>query len=96
MSQKGNNDKTRSLFKITLSSYEFFRVLKSGCKIEDYKLDSAEKLKRIIAISMIVAYKIQLLTCLARIKPELPAEKIFSPDELFVLNGENKKKTNLI
>ena len=66
---------------------EYFRVLKSGCKIEDYKLDSAEKLKRIIAISMIVAYKILLLTSLARAQPELPAEKIFSPDELLVLNA---------
>ena len=79
-------------YKLRWKIEEFFRVLKSGCKIEDYKLDSAEKLKRIIAISMIVAYKIQLLTCLARIKPELPAEKIFSPDELFVLNGESLKK----
>lgn len=75
---------------------EFFRVLKSGCGVENHKLNDAKKLKRIIAISAVIAWRIMLLAYLGRKCPNLPAECLFSKDELLVLTLDSKKKIETI
>ena len=65
---------------------EFHRVLKGGCKIEKYQQSDAEKLKRLIAIDIVIAWRIMLLTLLGRECPEMPAEIIFDEHELLVMN----------
>lgn len=71
---------------------EFFRVLKSGCGVENHKLDDVKKLERIIAISTVIAWRIMLLTFLGRKCPNLPAECMFSSDEILVMTLDSKKK----
>lgn len=72
---------------------EFHRVLKSGCKIEKHKHNNVEKLKRVIAIDMVIAWRIMLLTLLSRECPEMPAEIVFDKYELLVMNLVAEKKT---
>ena len=64
---------------------EYFRVLKSGCKVEQLQHHTAERLERAIAIKMVVAWRIQLMVQLGRETPDLPGELLFSDSELRVL-----------
>ena len=64
---------------------DYFRILKSGCKVEELQHHSAERLERAIAIKMVVGWRIQLMVRLGREVPELPSELLFSDGELRVL-----------
>ena len=64
---------------------DYFRILKSGCKVEALQHHSAERLERAIAIKMVVGWRIQLMVRLGREVPELPAELLLSDIELRVL-----------
>lgn len=73
---------------------DWHRVLKSGCRIEDAAHKTAERLKRSIAINLVIAWRIMLMTLLGREAPELPAAVLFSDIEIEVLRAFAKKKTN--
>ena len=45
---------------------EYFRVLKSGCKVEELQHHSAERLERAMAIKMVIGWRIQLMVQLGR------------------------------
>ena len=64
---------------------DWHRVLKSGCKIDELGHRSAERLERAIAIRMVIAWRVMLMTLLGREVPGLPAELLFSDVELRVL-----------
>ena len=64
---------------------DYFRILKSGCKVEELQHHTAERLERAIAIKMVVGWRIQLMVRLGRELPELPSELLFSDGELRVL-----------
>jgi len=64
---------------------DWHRVLKSGCKIDELGHRNAERLKRAIAIRMVIAWRVMLMTLLGREAPELPPELLFSDLELRVL-----------
>jgi hypothetical protein len=70
---------------------DWHRVLKSGCRIEDLAHESAERLRRAIAINLVIAWRIMLMTLLGRETPELPAEVLFSDIELRTLKAYAKK-----
>lgn len=59
----------------------FFKTLKSGCNIEDYQLHTFERLKRVLAIDSIIAWRILFLTTIGREYPDLPASVIFEEHE---------------
>jgi len=71
---------------------DWHRVLKSGCNAEELANKTAERLKRAVAIKMVIAWRIMLMTLLGRELPMLPAEIMFSDLELKVLNAKAKKK----
>ncbi|MGB3223987.1 MAG: IS4 family transposase, partial [Desulforhopalus sp.] len=71
---------------------DWHRVLKSGCGIEDLAHETAERLRRAIAINLVIAWRIMLMTLLGRETPELPAEILFSDLELRTLQAYEKKK----
>lgn len=71
---------------------DWHRVLKSGCRIEDIAHETVERLQRAIAINLVIAWRIMLMTLLGRETPELPAEVLFSDIELRVLCAYAKKK----
>ena len=70
---------------------DWHRVLKSGCRIEDMAHETAERLRRAIAINLVIAWRIMLMTLLGRETPELPAEVLFSDIELRTLRAYAKK-----
>ena len=71
---------------------DWHRVLKSGCGTEKLAYRTAERLRRGIAINMVIAWRIMLMTLLGRECPELPAEVLFSDIEIEVLSAHAVKK----
>ena len=70
---------------------DWHRVLKSGCRIEGLAHKTAERLRRAIAINLVIAWRIMVMTLLGRETPELPAEVLFSDIELRTLRAYAKK-----
>lgn len=70
---------------------DWHRVLKSGCRVEALQHKTATRLKRAIALNMVIAWRIMLLTLLGRQAPELPADVLFSDLEIEVLQAYAKK-----
>jgi Domain of unknown function (DUF4338)/Transposase DNA-binding/Transposase DDE domain len=70
---------------------DWHRVLKSGCRIEALQHKTAERLKRAIAINLVIAWRIMLMTLLGRQCPDLPADVMFSDLEIEVLQAYAKK-----
>jgi hypothetical protein len=59
----------------------FFRILKSGCKVEELQLEKLERLEPALAFYMIIAWRVLYLTMLGRTCPELPCNVVFADDE---------------
>jgi len=59
----------------------FHRTLKSGCKIEQRQLGSAERLEACLAIDLVVAWRIFHLTKLGRETPDVPCTVYFEEAE---------------
>jgi hypothetical protein len=66
-------------------------VLKSGCRIEDIAHETAERVRRAIAINLVIAWRIMLMTLLGRQLPGLPAVVLFSDVEMQTLTAYAKK-----
>jgi hypothetical protein len=60
---------------------DFHRVLKSGCQVEARQLTTRERLKRALALDMVVAWRVLNLNKAARLQPEAPADQWLSTDE---------------
>jgi hypothetical protein len=63
----------------------FHKILKSGCRAEDSKLRSAERLANLIAILCILAWRVLWLCMVHRASPELPAKLVFTDTEITLL-----------
>ncbi len=61
------------------------KVLKSGCKVEDCRLEEAERLKRYLTLFSIIGVRLMHVAYLARVQPDLPATEVFSGAEIQVL-----------
>lgn len=59
----------------------FHKVLKSGCRVEKRQLQSAEGLRRCLALDSLVACRILALTMLGRTVPDLACSVIFEDHE---------------
>ena len=66
------------------------RVLKVVCGVERRQMKSAQALERALALDMIVASRVLLLSRLGKEHPNLPAELFYSPEELVVLKVKNQ------
>lgn len=59
----------------------FHRTIKSGCRIEDRQLGTAESIETCLAIDMVVAWRIYHLTKLGREIPDAPCTVFFEEAE---------------
>jgi hypothetical protein len=59
----------------------FFRVLKSGCRVEERRFTHIDRLLPCVAVYMIVAWRTLMVCRLGRSCPELDCEAIFDPSE---------------
>ena len=64
---------------------DFFRVLKSGCRVEHLAFRTADRLGRAIAINSVIAWRIMVMTLLGRQVPECEATLMFTDHELAFL-----------
>ena len=64
---------------------DFFRVLKSGCRVEHLAFRTADRLQRAIAINSVIAWRIMLMTLLGREVPECEPGLMFTDHELHFL-----------
>ena len=71
----------------------FFKVLKSGCKIEERQLQTTERMKNLIIIFMILSWRVMFTMMLGRTCPEISCVDIFDQAEWkSVYKVLNKKK----
>jgi hypothetical protein len=71
---------------------DWHRVLKSGCRTEDIAHHTAERLKRAIAINLVIAWRIMLMTLLGRDEQDHAPEELFSDIEIDVLDAFARKR----
>lgn len=59
----------------------YHRTLKSGCRIEDRRLAAADRLEACLAVDMVVAWRIFLLTKQGRETPDIPCDVYLKEEE---------------
>ena len=59
----------------------FFRVLKSGCRVESLQLSSVDRLERAIMIYLIIGWRILHIVTTGQACPNLPCDVVFDPEE---------------
>lgn len=72
---------------------EWHRVLKSGCAVEQRAFKTAENLKRVLAFDLILAWRILALLKLGRAVPHVPAELLYTAEEIKMLVQFAKKNS---
>ncbi len=65
----------------------YHRIIKSGCRIEDRRLDDTDGLEACLAIDLVVAWRTHWLTMVAREKPDTPCDQVLLPEEWRVLSA---------
>jgi len=73
----------------------YHKTLKSGCRIEDRRMEDAESLESCLAIDMVVAWRIYHLTKLSRELPDAPCSIFFEEAEWKALYIYVNKKVEL-
>ncbi len=68
------------------------KVIKSGCKVEDCRLGTIERLKRYLAMMSILAVRIMHLTYISRLDPSAPADTVFAPGEIVAIFIRTERK----
>ena len=63
----------------------YHKVIKSGCRAEDARLRTAQRLTNLLSIYCIVAWRVFWLCMLNRTNPQLPASTVFTEEELRIL-----------
>ena len=59
----------------------YFRVLKSGCVVEDLQLETADRFVNCLTLYLIVAWRVLFVMRLGRECPDLPCEAVFTTEE---------------
>jgi hypothetical protein len=71
----------------------FHKILKSGCKAEESKLRTAERLVNLISVFCVLSWRIFWLTMINRTAPEAPVELALTTIEIGLLDELLKDKT---
>lgn len=72
------------------------KVLKVVCGVERRQMKSASALERALALDMIVASRVLLLTRLGKEHPDLPAQLFYTAEELAVLAVKKKRRGDIL
>jgi hypothetical protein len=74
----------------------FHKILKSGCKAEESKLRSSERLVNLISIFCIIGWRVFWLTMLQRAEPDLAPDAALNPTEIYLLDQLIKPKPGTV
>ncbi len=93
------NSKTEAVEKLRWYSLRwkietFHKILKSGCKAEESKLKTAQRLTNLISIFCIISWRILWMTMLNRTKSKTKSSLVFTDDEIKILDRCSKYKFN--
>jgi hypothetical protein len=64
---------------------EYHRIIKSGCTVEQCRLETAERLVRYITLFAVIAWRIFWMVHIARTDPNAPAEVVLTSSEVGTL-----------
>ncbi len=64
----------------------FHKVMKSGCRAEESRLQTAERLVKFLALVAVVSWRIFLVTMSARAEPDAPPETVLTAAEITALD----------
>ena len=70
----------------------FFKVLKSGCAVQDLQLETVDRLKKAVSMYLIIAYRVLLMSKLGRDTPDLPCDVVFDEIEWHTVYRYHYKK----
>ena len=59
----------------------YFRILKSGCRVEELQLQERDRLEVALALYMIIAWRVLYLIMLGRTLPEISCEVVLASEE---------------
>lgn len=93
-----NFDEVCKIIKYYLCRWEielFFKVLKSGCKIEERQLQTTDRMKNLISIFMILAWRVLFTMMLGRVCSEMSASEVFEEAEWKAVYKIVNNKKNL-
>ena len=65
----------------------YHRTIKSGCRIEDRRLDDTDSLQACLAIDLVVGWRVYWLTMVGRERPDTPCDQILTEEEWRVLSA---------
>jgi hypothetical protein len=71
----------------------YHRTIKSGCRIQDRRLDHTDDLQTCLAIDLVVAWRIYYLAMVGRQNPDQSCDQVFNKDEWQVLSAWATGKT---
>ena len=71
----------------------FHKILKSGCRAEDLRLETAARLANVISVYCVVSWRIFWMTMINRSDPDARPDLAFTPVEIKVLDGLWPDKT---
>lgn len=74
---------------------EFHKILKDGCAVEDCRLQTADRLKRFIALFSVIAWRIFWMVHIHRSDPTAPAEVVLTHAEINTLRSLKRFKGTL-
>lgn len=63
----------------------FHKILKSGLRVEECRLGTAERLMRYLTVMSVIAWRLFLVTLMSRINPNLPCTALLAEEEWKVL-----------
>lgn len=64
----------------------FHKIMKSGCRAEDARLQTAERLVKLLALISVVSWRIFWITMSARAQPDARPETVLTPAEIETLD----------
>jgi len=64
----------------------FHKILKSGCKVEDSRLRTAERLVNLVAVLCVLSWRVFWMTMINRTAPDISPQAAFTELELWLLD----------
>jgi hypothetical protein len=59
----------------------YFRVIKQACRVEALRLQTPQRIFNAIAVYLIIAWRLHMLTMVARQHPDIPCDHVLSDEE---------------
>ncbi|MER8461285.1 IS4 family transposase, partial [Mesorhizobium sp. M1300] len=71
----------------------FHKVMKSGCRAEEARLETAERLAKFLALIAVVSWRIFFVTMSARAKPDAAPDSVLTFAEITALDQIDASRT---